>query len=94
MLVGWWIFWGIAGSRLTPQDPLAISDAILLAPSSEHWFGTDQLGRDVFSRVLAGASDTLKVAPLATLLGIVGGTTIGLDHRLLPRASSTRRSAA
>jgi peptide/nickel transport system permease protein len=78
LLVGWWVFWAIVGDRLTPVDPLAISDAILLGPGSEHWFGTDQLGRDVLSRVLAGATDTMKVAPLATLLGIAGGTTIGL----------------
>ena len=78
VLVAWWVFWAIVGDRLTPEDPLAISDAILLGPGSEHWFGTDQLGRDVLSRVLAGATDTMKVAPLATLLGIAGGTTIGL----------------
>jgi len=78
VLVGWWIFWAIVGDRLTPKDPLEISDAILIAPNAEYWFGTDQLGRDVLSRVLAGATDTMKVAPLATLLGIVGGTTIGL----------------
>src|SRR5438045_5121013 len=41
-------------------------------------FGTVPRGRDALSRVLAGASDTLQVAPLATLLGIAGGTTIGL----------------
>ncbi|MCP9487568.1 MAG: ABC transporter permease [Gaiellaceae bacterium MAG52_C11] len=78
VLVGWWVFWAIVGARLTPEDPLEISDAILLGPGSEYWFGTDQLGRDVLSRVLAGATDTMKVAPLATLLGIAGGTTIGL----------------
>ncbi len=78
VLVGWWVFWAIVGSRLTPDDPLEISDAILLGPGADYWFGTDSLGRDVLSRVLAGATDTMKVAPLATLLGIVGGTTLGL----------------
>ncbi len=78
VLVGWWVFWAIVGSRLTPHDPLGISDAILLGPGADHWFGTDSLGRDVLSRVLAGATDTMKVAPLATLLGIAGGTTLGL----------------
>lgn len=78
LLVGWWVFWAIVSSRLTPDDPLAQSDAVLVGPGSDHWFGTDQLGRDVLSRVLAGATDTMKVAPLATLLGIVGGTTVGL----------------
>jgi peptide/nickel transport system permease protein len=78
LMVGFWVFWGITGARLTPDDPLAQSDAVLQSPSSLHWFGTDQLGRDVFSRVLAGASDTLSVAPLATVLGILAGTIIGL----------------
>jgi peptide/nickel transport system permease protein len=78
IVLAFWIFWGLAGSRLTPRDPLAQSDKILEPPSTEYWFGTDQLGRDVLSRVLAGASDTLSVAPLATLLGIIGGTAIGL----------------
>jgi len=78
LMVGFWVFWAIVGSRLTPDDPLAQSDLVLARPGSGHWFGTDQLGRDVLSRVLAGASDTLSVAPLATLLGIVAGTVIGL----------------
>jgi len=77
-MVLFWVFWAIVGSRLTPHDPLAQSPDILKSLSKHHWFGTDQLGRDVLSRVLAGSSDTLQVAPLATLLGIAGGTTIGL----------------
>jgi peptide/nickel transport system permease protein len=77
-LVLFWVFWAIVGSRLTPQDPLNQSQDILQGLSGSHWFGTDQLGRDVLSRVLAGASATLQVAPLATLLGIAGGTTLGL----------------
>ena len=77
-MVFFWVFWAIAGSRLTPHDPLAQSPDILKGLSASHWFGTDQLGRDVLSRVLAGSKDTLEVAPLATLLGIAGGTTVGL----------------
>jgi peptide/nickel transport system permease protein len=77
-VVLFWTFWAIAGSRLTPHDPLAQSTDILKGLGKGHWFGTDQLGRDVLSRVLAGSADTLRVAPLATLLGIAGGTTVGL----------------
>ncbi len=77
-VVGWWVFWAIAGSGLTPHDPLDQAADGPLRPSGEYWLGTDQLGRDVLSRVLAGATDTLKVAPLATLLGVAGGTVIGL----------------
>jgi peptide/nickel transport system permease protein len=78
VIVAWWVFWAITGSAFTPHDPLEQTSNVLKAPSSANWFGTDQLGRDVFSRVLAGARATLIVAPLATLIGIVGGTCIGL----------------
>jgi peptide/nickel transport system permease protein len=78
VVVGWWVFWAIVGAGLTPHDPLDQGQDILARPGGGHWLGTDQLGRDVLSRVLAGATDTLKVAPLATLLGIAGGTVIGL----------------
>ena len=84
VVVLWWIFWAIVGSKLTPDDPLAQNYSSLLPPGSGHWFGTDQLGRDVLSRVLAGARDTLEVAPLATLLGIAGGTTLGLVMGFFP----------
>lgn len=78
VLVGFWVFWSVAGARLTPQDPLADSDQILQPPGWAHVFATDQLGRDVFSRVLSGGSEMLSVAPAATLLGVVAGTTVGL----------------
>lgn len=47
-------------------------------PSAAHWFGTDNLGRDVFSRVLYGARDILTLAGLGTLLAVLGGTFLGL----------------
>ena len=50
-----WVFWAIFGARLTPQDPLDQSSDVLKSSERDHWFGTDQLGRDVLSRVLAGA---------------------------------------
>jgi peptide/nickel transport system permease protein len=78
VVVGFWVFWAIVGSHLTPQDPLNPSADILARPGSAHWLGTDTLGRDVFSRVLAGATSVMKVAPLATLLGVAGGTALGL----------------
>jgi peptide/nickel transport system permease protein len=74
-----WIVCALFGRHLTPLDPYADDLLATLAPPSlRHWFGTDQLGRDVFSRVIIGARDILIVAPLATLLGTVLGTALGL----------------
>ncbi|MCG8709568.1 D,D-dipeptide ABC transporter permease [Brenneria sp. 4F2] len=59
---------------LTPQDPNAIDLAARLqAPSAQHWFGTDEVGRDLFSRVLIGSQQSVA-AGLAVVLfsGIIG----------------------
>lgn len=78
-ILGFWIVCALGGARITPQDPYADDLLATLAPpSAAHWFGTDQLGRDIFSRVILGARDILIVAPLATLLGTVLGTALGL----------------
>jgi peptide/nickel transport system permease protein len=74
-----WVACALLGSRITPYDPVFDQTSDLTQPpSTEHWFGTDRLGRDVFSRVLAGSRDILIVAPLATLLATILGTTLGL----------------
>jgi peptide/nickel transport system permease protein len=74
-----WVICAVFGHMIAPQDPLAQS---LLAtnkpPSGAHWFGTDQLGRDVFSRVIVGARTILIISFFATLLGTVAGTALGL----------------
>ena len=74
-----WIVDAVAWRFFVPHDPQAISaGGTLESPSAEHWFGTDDLGRDVFSRVLAGASSVLIVAPVAALLAVTAGVAIGL----------------
>jgi len=74
-----WVVCAIAGSSIAPDSPLAQSLlATNAAPSAAHWFGTDQLGRDVLSRVLVGSRDILIITPLATVLGTVCGTALGL----------------
>ncbi len=78
LILAFWVFCAIFGFRIAPHDPLAQSFPQLEGLSRTFPFGTDQLGRDVFSRVLAGARDILLVAPAATLLGIAGGTIVGL----------------
>ena len=73
-----WVICAVFGNHIAPHDPLAQTFPQLIGPSAAHPFGTDQLGRDVLSRVIAGARDILVIAPLATLLGIAGGTVVGL----------------
>ena len=79
VIVVFWIVDAIFWHALVPQDPQALNPlAALQGPTATHWFGTDWLGRDVFSRTLAGSTSVLEIAPLATLLGIAGGTVVGL----------------
>lgn len=79
VLVGAWVICALLGTLIAPQDPQA-DDVLnkLAAPSGDHIFGSDRLGRDVLSRVIVGSREILIAAPLATLLGTVIGTAIGL----------------
>lgn len=64
---------------LTPYHPSTINAwQVLQPPSWEHWFGTDELGRDVLARVLFGARISLKVGFVAVGIAVVVGTAIGL----------------
>lgn len=79
VIVGFWVMCALFGERIAPMDPYADHLlATLEPPSALHWFGTDQLGRDVLSRVMVGARDILTVAPLATMLGTLLGAALGL----------------
>ncbi|MBX5204075.1 ABC transporter permease [Rhizobium sp. NZLR1] len=78
-ILAFWIGCALFGAWLVPFDPMA--DDILTGlspPDVVHWFGTDQLGRDVFSRILVGSRDILMVAPVATALGVALGTVVGM----------------
>ena len=74
----WWIVCAIFGTAIATHSPYAQNlEAINQAPSGAHLFGTDGLGRDMFSRVIAGARNILIIVPLATLLGTALGTAGG-----------------
>ncbi|AEE46544.1 ABC transporter permease [Cellulomonas fimi] len=64
---------------LAPGDPLSgVPADKLQPPSGAHWFGTDQLGRDLYTRVVHGTQLTLQAALVAVLVGLVVGALIGL----------------
>src|SRR3990172_2597479 len=67
------------GARwISPYDPEAIDFAAMLSrPGGEHWFGTDQYGRDVFSRIVYGSRTALAVGILSALFGCTAGALVG-----------------
>ncbi|OCI32054.1 ABC transporter permease [Oerskovia enterophila] len=68
-----------APTLLAHSDPLTgVPADKLQPPSAEHWFGTDQLGRDLYSRVVHGTALTLQASLIAVGLGLVVGSTLGL----------------
>jgi len=63
----------------TPYDPQALKIVDKLqAPGWHHWFGTDQLGRDVLSMIMAGAKNSVGVALLSVVIGLGAGVPLGL----------------
>ena len=69
----------VAAPLLAPYDPVATSlSAIRKAPSAAHLFGTDELGRDVFSRVIFGARASLLAGVVSVLISLSLGIPIGL----------------
>ncbi|RSD24842.1 nickel transporter permease [Mesobacillus subterraneus] len=69
----------ILGGWLVPHDPFQINmNNRLQGTSFDHWFGTDQLGRDVFSRIIYGAKLTIGLGVFAIMIAVVIGVPIGL----------------
>ena len=85
LIVAFWIFCGLFPdvlARYDPLDPVRLDDGSILGarlpPSGDAWFGTDQIGRDVYSRVIWGSRAVLLTAPAAALLAVIMGTLLGL----------------
>ena len=78
IIVAVWVFCALFGDLIAPYDPLNYRTDLNMPPNWSHPFGTDKGGRDVFSRVIAGALDVLKIAPLAAVLGVLGGVILGM----------------
>lgn len=77
-IVGLWLFISLFAPWLAPFDPIT-QDATssLLAPGGTHLFGTDNFGRDIFSRVLWGARVDLQICLLGVIFPFLFGTTLG-----------------
>ena len=78
VIVLFWVFMALFSTYITQSYTAVDAGASLQAPSAAHWFGTDDLGRDVFARTMAGARTVLIIAPAATLLALLWGGIIGL----------------
>lgn len=80
--VGWLLLviaGGVLASAFSPYDPIATDlSRILELPSQDHWLGTDQLGRDVLSRLIHGAGQTLQGSFLAVGVALALGLPLGL----------------
>jgi peptide/nickel transport system permease protein len=69
----------VFGPFIAPQNPDQLNlSAILQPPSIHHWFGTDNLGRDIFSRVIVGTRISVEVAVIILSLSVTFGTALGI----------------
>ncbi|WP_159792528.1 ABC transporter permease [Puerhibacterium puerhi] len=75
------VFLGVAAawpSLLQTHDPLEITPDLLAPPSAEHWLGTDENGRDTYSRIVGGAREAVLLGFGAVTLSLVGGSLLGV----------------
>lgn len=78
IIVLFWVFMALFSTYITQSPTTTDPNVSLQSPSPAHWFGTDDLGRDVLARTMAGARSVLVIAPLATILALLWGGIIGL----------------
>ena len=79
LIIGLFVAAALAAPLVAPHDPTTVdARAILAPPSGEHWLGTDNLGRDTFSRLIYGARWSLGAAALAATAIVLIGITVGL----------------
>jgi peptide/nickel transport system permease protein len=79
VLIGFFAILAILAPWIMPYDPVAVNvDQILKPPSAQYWFGTDNNGMDVLSRVIYGARYAFGIAVPAVVLGLFIGVPIGL----------------
>lgn len=78
-VLGFLFLASVAPGLFATHDPLASRPAeAFLPPSAAHWLGTDQLGRDLYSRIIHGAWYSISLGVGATVIGLAGGTVLGV----------------
>ena len=77
VVIALWVLVAIFAPLVAPDDPLGQNFVQLTAPSAQHWMGTDQLGRDVLSRVVYGAQVSLPLAVLLVMCAMIIGSIVG-----------------
>jgi len=78
IILVFWIFVALAAPLISPFSPTDLVGKRLEEPNSTHWFGTDNLGRDVLSRLIWGSRVVLLLAPTSVLIGLLFGAPLGL----------------
>jgi peptide/nickel transport system permease protein len=80
------VAWSVLPGVFTHHSPAAgVPSDNLASPSSAHWFGTDDLGRDLYARVVHGAASSVTSALIAVAIGVLVGSLIGLLSGFLER---------
>ncbi|MFQ5796394.1 MAG: ABC transporter permease [Candidatus Bipolaricaulia bacterium] len=77
-LVGLVIFMVVLSFFYTPYDPIKMGRERMQGPSAAHWFGTDQFGRDILSRVITGSVNSILVGVIAVSIGLFFGILVGI----------------
>ncbi|TKT69873.1 ABC transporter permease [Aquamicrobium sp. LC103] len=79
IVLGVFVVAALTAPWISPHGPATIDyEAILLPPSAQYWLGTDELGRDILSRIIYGATASLKVMGISIAIALVFGVAIGL----------------
>jgi len=94
-IVLFWVAVAVFAPLIAPYSPTALVGKVIQPPSARHWLGTDEIGRDVLSRVIWGSQTILLLAPTAVaaalvvggLMGLVAGYRGGLVDELIMRLS-------
>ena len=73
------LFLAAFGHLIAPYDPILVNTPDrFIGPSTDYWFGTDEFGRDIFSRLLYGARIAVQIGVVSVVVAFAGGITLGL----------------